>query len=201
MIFYVMSQNGGLTTIGKTYTFGKMFNLGIEDICKPAVYSAKMEMPPIYIQFSSIIGVWIRSSAAPVLTLFCALVLVASLLAEELNNQTNIEAFSTERKNNLNEWFNNFNQLHIIADSIKDCFNPILAITVVYFFFQFPCSVYNIILNVFMNSAPSFIIFQNMYFIFMLSLRFGTVAIVCQHLRDKVSQQLIVYTDFITNVS
>lgn len=191
MVCYVMSQNGGLPAIGRSYTLGKMLNLGLTDICKPYVYLAKMEIPPVLLQMSSIIGLWVRSAVVPVLTLFCALIFVSSLLAEELDNKTKENEFPTEREAMslaLDDWLIEFDQLYKLIEIIKDFFKPILAITIFYFFIQFPCSVYNLILNAFINSAPWSVLKQNMWFICMLTLRFCTIAIVCQQLRDKVGR-------------
>lgn len=68
-------------------------------------------------------GIWVQSSAIAVLTLFRALVLVTSLLAEELDKKTNEKTFPTESDAfslALDEWLHKFYQLQCLAETRKD---------------------------------------------------------------------------------
>lgn len=187
---YIITLNG-LASVGKSYSFGKFFNLGIADLCKPAVYSARIELPPDYMKLSAIIGIWVRSSVIPVLTLFCALVLIASLLTEELDERTKKEAFATDG-DALDDWLDQFDKLHIFVENIKNFFTPILAITVIYFFVQFPYQVFDIIRDIWILKPAGQRIPQLLTIVLMFSVRLVFIVAVCQQLQDKVYREIII---------
>ena len=84
------------------FHLGKLVNLGHVGNCNGTAYKGKINrMSPIYKQLSLITTIWARSYIITILTLFCALVLVTSLLAEELDKRTTETAFFKKK-----EWIN-----------------------------------------------------------------------------------------------
>jgi len=96
-------------------------------------------MPPMYNKLSLGIGIWVTSSTFAVLTLFCVLVWMASLLADELNkrmkevnssalNEIDDYALSFAMDKSLKE-FDVFNQF---VESINDYFGLATVISLFY---------------------------------------------------------------------
>jgi hypothetical protein len=131
----------------------------------------------------------VRLSVIAVLSLFCALILTASLLAEELDERTKEEVFLTEG-DSLDDWLSRFDEFHLLVDSINDRFNAILAITLFYYFTHLPLPIFDIMDFVAdppdQYYQPGLILIRSMLLVLMYALPFGTIAIICQQLQVKV---------------
>ena len=164
------------TFVNEIYYLGNFFNL---------IGLSSGGPSPAYMQMSFITKIWVQSSAIAVLSLFCAFILVASSLTEELNLRTKEETFFTAKSSTvsmtLDSWFDQFHQLLLLVERIKECFNPILVITVFYFFVKFTDQVFNTIKDVCRLGE-----FGLTIWLFVLIIRFGTIVIVCQQLQYKV---------------
>jgi len=80
--------------------------------------------------------IWIQSSVIAVLTLFCALVWLASQLAEELAGKKARESLFWNREEEdagpsleLEKWMNQFHILSVFVENIDNVFSPILVLT------------------------------------------------------------------------
>lgn len=197
-MIYLMIQDpkNFVDTIVKTYNYEKIFNLGFADFCDDSYYyELKIRYSPALIPLSWITGIWVQSSVIAVLTLFCALILTTSLLAEELDKRTIEEAFPVEENAlsfAIEDWLSKFNKLLFLVDIISDFFQPILAITVFYYFDHFPLSAYNFLTSFLTKTYGKK---DQAYWkgilililpLLMDILRIGTIAIVCQQLQVKV---------------
>lgn len=134
------------------FHLGKLANLGHVDICNVTAYKGKFNrMSAIYKQLSTTTTIWAQSYIIAIMTLFCAFVLVTSLLAEELDKRTTETDFPTERDGitlALDNWLNQFHQLYLMVERINECFGPILAITLFYYFVFFPYKVFGFMRDV-----------------------------------------------------
>jgi len=183
-------------SIVTTYNYEKIWYLGFADFCdNPSFYEAKIKLLTAFIPLSWITGFWVQSSVIAVLTLFCALIWTTSLLAEELNKRTKDEAFPVEENAlsfSIEDWLIKFNKLHLLVDRISDFFQPILAITVFYYFDHFPLSLFAFLKSFLKKPIrkPVPTNWKSVFFfilpLLMDFLRFGTIAIVCQQLQVKV---------------
>lgn len=180
----------------KSYNFGKLFNLGLADICNKTVTRAKIKMPPVYANVSLGTGIWVQSSVIAVLTLFCALVVsITSLLAEELHKKRKEESFSTDDGDKLSfeldEWLTQFHEIRCLVESIQEFFSLILAFSMFYYFVHFPYQAFEL-LNYLSNR--NLVNYRNFYYIFeeiisvilLFSLRLGTFVTVSNELKKKV---------------
>lgn len=189
---FVTGKYGGPSTIGSiTYNFNKLFNLGFTDLCNKKAYSAKLAMSPLSTNLASITGIWVQSAVIAVLTIFCALVLVASLLAEELDNRTKEETFIPSLSAALDDWLTQFHQLNVLVERIQDVFSQILAFTLFQVFVQFPYQI-DIFIGKILNPAYSPLLSQIISNIMMNFIQLSTIVFVCQQLQNKVQ--------FITNL-
>ncbi len=113
---------------------------------------------PVYRELSLAAGFWVQLSIIAVLNTFCALVSIASLLAEELDRRTKKKSFPTERKAlALEKWFIEFDRFYVLVERIKSCFSPILALAVVYYFIQFPSIVQHFLMYGFFSDFPAYV--------------------------------------------
>lgn len=179
------------------FHLGKLVNLGHVVNCNGTAYKGKINrMSPIYKQLSLITTIWARSYIIAIFTLFCTLVLVTSLLAEELDKRTTDTAFS-KKKNGLtlalDNWLNKFHQLYLLVERINECFSPILAITVFYYFVFFPYKVFGFMHDVIVIDSEtnlsrlwSRIPYNISYSFLMLFVRLVTIVNVCDQLQGKV---------------
>ena len=153
---------------------------------------------------SGISAIWIRLSILAVLTLFCALAWIASLLAEELDKRTNETTFPVEREaysTALKKWFHQFQLFNVLVERINDLFSPIIALHFLLFSIWFVQLFYNFvnehnIVNMDIDYVfnPShgrkkprrWFIDQIPDWTFILYMRFAIIAIVCHQLQKKV---------------
>ncbi len=180
------------TTISEEYHFGKLLDLRTKNVCKKYFSwgRSKNNIHPAFMKLSTVSGIWVQASVIAVLTLLCALVLVTSMLAEEMDERTKEEAFLVENETSssaLDDWLSQLNKLHILIEKIKGLFSPILTLYVFYIFVEFPCRVYELIQYIpalknidWMQFSPT------VFSIFMLSLRLGTIVAAIHQLQQKV---------------
>jgi len=161
------------------------------------------KVSPIVRKLSLATGIWVQLSIIAVLTVFCALVLVTALLAEELDDRTKEEAFPTDRDAlsiALDDWLKQLNHLHILVERIQDCFSPILTLTFVYCFIHFPYIVFDLMIGVLVKTdiyyeiKGSFFPYIHplavtMSYALMLSVRMAIIVTVCRRLKNKVSNK------------
>ena len=180
------------------YNFGKMFNLGHADICNTTAARARIEMPPAFTIVSLGTGMWVQSSVIAVLTLFCALISISSLLAKELNDRTKKETFRGDGEKfsfALDEWLSQFHKLHCLVESIQEYFSPLLVFTIFYYFFHFPYQSFELFKYMFNRNLVNHLnfnyIFREIASVFVLfSLRLGTIVIVGKELKEKVYKNM-----------
>ena len=106
------------------------FRPSSKEICNKTIFREMLNVPPIVRKLSLATGIWVQLSIIAVLTVFCALVLVTALLAEELDDRTKEEAFPVDEDGlalALDGWFKQLNHLHILEEMIQDFFSPILT--------------------------------------------------------------------------
>ncbi len=189
------------------YFFGAFFDLGLTDICTNRVTGSKFFNRKYYELLrvvSGISAIWIRLSILAVLTLFCTLVWIASLLAEELDKRTNETTFPVEREaysTALKKWFNQFQLFNVLVERINDLFSPIIALHFLLFSIWFVQLFYNFvnehnIVNMDIDYVfnPShgrkkprrWFIDQIPDWTFILYMRFAIIVIVCHQLQKKV---------------
>ena len=77
-------------------------------------------------------------------------------------------------------------------ENIKDFFSPILAITIIYFFVQFPYQFFDIIRDILIVEPVGQRIPQLMTIVLMFSVRLVFIVAVCQQLQDKVHREIII---------
>lgn len=174
------------------FNFGKFFyyfKFGLPDNCirKRVHYSKEflsIGMTPVYRELSLVTGLWVHLSIIAIFNLFCALVSIASLLAEELDKRTKEKAFPTDRKAlsfAIENWFIEFDRLYVMVERINKCFGPIVALAVAYYFVQFPSIVQNVLMEGFFPDYSSYLC-KTLIFI-----RLCTIITVCNQLETKVT--------------
>ena len=175
------------------------------DICNNTIFREMLNVPPIVRKLSLATGIWVQLSIIAVLTVFCALVLVTALLAEELDDRTKEEAFPDDRDGlslALDGWFKQLNHLHILVEMIQHCFSPILTLTFLYYFIQFPYIIFELMIGVLRKTNFRYEIkcqffpfihpvAQTLSYALMLFVRMGIIVSVCRQLQNKVSNNSI----------
>lgn len=85
--------------------------------------------------------VWIESSAITVLTFFCSLIWIASLLAEELDRRTDLNLVSLEKNEEddglsqeLDKWLAHFELFVNFVEEINNSFGHILTLSMLHGF-------------------------------------------------------------------
>lgn len=202
-----------ITNIAEKYNIEKWLDLGLDcnytrklpynndssKICykKNETFYCEKRGPTTYETFienvSYAIGIWLHSSVMAVLTFICGLILVTSLLAEEIDQRTEVQflTFSTDGDAlslALENWLRQFDQLHLLVEMVKDFSSPILAITIFYYFTKFPgfadTLIRYLMIHPFMITWVQ--LFSLIFNILMISLRLGTIVTICNQLQDKV---------------
>jgi len=146
--------------------------------------------------------IWIQSSVIAVLTLFCALVWLASLLAVELAGKKARESLFLNREENdagpsleLEKWMNQFHILSVFIENIDNVFSPILVLTMFLKTIRFSEHFFRTL--IFMLKSPSwngFLYWIPNRGIFMLtdSISLFMIVFVSQQLENKVYEKLLV---------
>lgn len=93
----------------------------------------------------------------------------------------------------LEKWLSEFNQVYLIAESIKDFFSPISALAVFYFFVHFPHQVYTIMKPILKDTTLSYYILWKalpkfLSFTLLVYIRLGIIVTVCNQLQSNVGQ-------------
>jgi len=153
-------------------------------------------MSPAYMRFSLVTGIWVQSSVIAVLTVFCAFTSIISFLAEELDERTNHKAFSVEidaLSHKLDEWLNQFHQVHVMVENLKEYFSLILTLFAFYAFIHSPHHICAMMLDIYVEDDGngslinlSFDFYNKLLFTLMLCVRLGTIVTVCHQLEDSV---------------
>jgi len=174
------------------YNFGVFFILDLG--CRERdTRDDESKLSPVYKKLGFVASIWVQSSVVAILTLFCALAWTASLLAEELEKRAIPEAhFPKENREHykraMDDWLSQFHLFNSLVERIDDFFNPIITVTVSYFFF-----ILSFCFFVSLDSLPhvgeAFGHFTRPYPALMLYSRLATVVFVCHQLRTKVSSK------------
>ncbi len=85
-----------------------------------------------------VMRIWIQSSVIAVVTLYCTLVSLASLLVDGFHKRTKKSSFLNNKKHGntkksslqLDKWLNQFHILNLFIENIMDLFGPILVLTI-----------------------------------------------------------------------
>jgi len=138
--------------------------------------------------------IWIQSSVIAVLTLFCALVWLASLLAEELSGKKTRESLVWNKKDDgpsleLEKWMRQFNNLSIFIENIDNVFSPILVLAIFLKTIRFSEYFFRTLVYLkYMQSWYAFLHWISNQGILMLidSISLLTVVLISQQLENKV---------------
>ena len=180
------------------YTRELPYNIHSSHICstKNGTFGCERRKPTSYETIienvSYATGIWIHSSTMAVLTLICALILVTSLLVEELDQRTEVEVLTLSTDGitlslALDNWLRQFDQLHLLIEMVKDFTSPILTLTVLYYVVESPGLADTLIRYVLSFPVIKWVqLFSLTFDILMVSLRLGTIVTVCHNLQVKV---------------
>ena len=164
------------------------------------VCNRRYQLPPIN---KPALGmrIWIQSSVIAVLTLFCALVWLASQLAEELAGKKARESLFWNREEEdagpsleLEKWMNQFHILRVFVENIDNVFSPILVLTMFLKMIRFSEHfLKTLVFLKFHQSWNSFLFWIPNRGIFMLtdSISLFMIVMVSQQLENKVKTNII----------
>ena len=191
---FVYPRSGSLTSI---FNVGKFFDLKLKSVvCQKMnvlILQNLTTMPPMYDYLSLGIGIWVTSSAFVVLTLFCALVWMASLLADELNKRMEEIRFTArnDKEINYNAYFlavdkclKEFDLLNSLVESINNFFGHIMIIALFYIMIAFIVGI-NVLILLYVQAGK--LTFQVLCTLIPLLIGLGITTILCWHLQYKVS--------------
>jgi len=151
---------------------------------------------PMYDKLSLGIGIWVTSSAFAVLALFCVLVWMASLLADELNKRMEEIRFTAlnNKEINDNNYFlaldkglKEFDLLNSLVQSINDGFGHIMIIALFYIMIAFLVGI-NIVILLYIQAGKFTV--QVLCTLIPILIGLGITTILCWNLQYKVSPLL-----------
>ncbi len=190
---FVYPRLGGFTSI---FNVGKFFDLKLKSVvCQKfnvLILSNHTTMPPMYDNLSLGIGIWVTSSAFVVLTLFCALVWMASLLADELNMRMEEIRFTArnDKEINYNTYFlaldkglKEFDLLNSLVERINDFFGHIMIIALFYIMIAFIVGL-NVLILLYIQAGKFTV--QVLCTLVPILVGLGITTILCWNLQYKV---------------
>ena len=164
-------------------------------LCLFSGYNCSSSPPLVFDQIAIGFGIWIQSSVITVLTIFCILTWLASLIADELKNGTERALQKNANQNDqsspsqaVEKWFRDFHLFNRFVEAINSCFGTVLLLTLsnicvtsTYYWFRIVRRLY----------GESNVNFQALFFEFfwpllLLYFRFFVLLFVSRHLQVKV---------------
>jgi len=185
-----------LESLTSIFNVGKFFDIKLKSVVcqKMNVFILRnlTTMPPMYDNLSLGIGIWVTSSAFVVLTLFCALVWIASLLADELNKRMKEIRFTATNDKEiynkayflaLDKGLKEFDLLNSLVENINDFFGHITIIALFYIIIAFIVGI-NVVILLYIQAGK--LAFQVMCALVPILVGLGITTILCWNLKCKV---------------